>query len=114
MDGTDNYAYATLDKILSGTHPSFQDSLEKSAYDSTGYRLAGLGFTRQYKNPNQLIEDDIAGYAYDDDGILVLKVNKVGGNTTRFRYYIKKSRLRLRSRFRSSRRGADNDCKCKN
>ena len=68
-DGTHNYLYDQLYRLIDATHPQPQNPAENFGYDPVGNRTTSQsrGTTRDYSydNMNRLLGEDQYSYSYD-------------------------------------------------
>ena len=99
-DGVHIYGYDQLYQIIRATHPTAPKPLEQFTYDSVGNRLTvdGNPFVWQYDDLNRLMEDDKYLYSYDDDGNMVLKVDKATNDSAKFEYNVENKMVKVEKR----------------
>jgi YD repeat-containing protein len=107
-DGVHAYAYDAIYQIVQATHPTVQNPLEQFTYDSMGNRLTDLTHSNyRYNEVNHLLEDDSATYAYDLDGNMTAKIEKITGDTTVYTYDIENKLVQVQKPGLVARYGYD-------
>ncbi len=89
-EGAHIYVYDKLNRLTSAAHPSGTSLPVRNeifSYDAVGNRLSDAERTGYiYDAANRLIADSSSTYAYDADGNVTSRVDRVTGSTTTFVY----------------------------
>jgi len=86
-NGTANYTYDTLNRLVQAINPLPGNPLENYAYDAVGNRTnSNQNGASTFNQANQLLEDANFTYQYDNNGNMTRKTAKVGGAVTRYEY----------------------------
>src|SRR4029077_11625531 len=86
-NGTANYTYDTLNRLVQAINPLPGNPLENYAYDTVGNRTnSNQNGASTFNQANQLLEDANFTYQYDNNGNMTRKTAKVGGAVTRYEY----------------------------
>ncbi len=84
--GNHVYQYDSLYRLTAATHPGGQVA-EAYAYDSMGNRLSShRSATYAHDAANRLNADTAFDYAYDNNGNMIRKTLRAGGNVTTYSY----------------------------
>jgi RHS repeat-associated protein len=86
-DGTHNYTYDTLNRLVQAINPLPSNPLETYAYDPVGNRTtSNQNGPSVFNAANQLLEDSAFTYSHDANGNLTRKTNKSTGELTSYEY----------------------------
>jgi len=86
-NGTYNYIYDKLNRLVRAENPLLSNPLETYTYDAVGNRIdSNQNGTSFFNQGNQLFEDNTFRYFYDNNGNLVLKTHRVTGAVTTYEY----------------------------
>ena len=86
-NGTADYTYDTLNRLIEATNPLPSNPLESFNYDPVGNRVdSNQNGASVFNVANQLEEDGNFTYTYDNNGNLTNKTAKVGGDFTSYEY----------------------------
>ena len=97
-NGTANYTYDTLNRLIAATNPLPSNPVENYTYDSVGNRLdSNQNGPSTFNDSNQLTEDDNFNYIYDENGNQVQKSNKSTLMSTAFEYDAENKLIRVAS-----------------
>jgi len=95
-NGTAEYTYDELNRLVEAINPLPSDPLEAFTYDEVGNRVDsnqnGLSI---FNSGNQLTGDVRFTYSYDANGNQIQKANKVTGLSTQFEYDVGNRLIRL-------------------
>jgi RHS repeat-associated protein len=95
-DGTHNYTYDTLNRLVEAINPLPANPLETYNYDPVGNRTdSNQNGLSQFNVANELNEDGAFTYQYDNNGNLTRKTAKVGGAVTTYEYDAENKLLRV-------------------
>ena len=86
-NGTANYTYDTLNRLVEAVNPLPSNPLESFTYDPVGNRVnSNQNGSSTFNTANQLLEDANFTYQYDNNGNLTLKTPKTPGPFTSYEY----------------------------
>ena len=86
-NGTYNYIYDKLNRLVRAENPLLSNPLETYTYDAVGNRIdSNQNGTSFFNQGNQLFEDNTFRYFYDNNGNLILKTHRVTGAFTTYEY----------------------------
>ena len=86
-NGTHNYTYDTLNRLVEAVNPLPSNPLESFTYDPVGNRVnSNQNGASTFNIANQLLEDADFTYQYDNNGNLTLKTPKIPGPFTSYEY----------------------------
>jgi RHS repeat-associated protein len=86
-NGSYNYTYDTLNRLLQATNPLPSNPLETYNYDPVGNRTSSnQNGASAFNQANQLLEDVNFTYQYDNNGNLTRKTPKTPGPFTSYEY----------------------------
>jgi len=86
-DGSHNYTYDTLNRLVEAVNPLPSNPLESFTYDLVGNRTdSNQNGLSQFNSANELNEDGDFIYQYDNNGNMTRKTAKVGGQVTTYEY----------------------------
>jgi len=86
-NGTANYGYDVLNRLLQATNPLPTNPLETFNYDAVGNRTnSNQNGSSNFNQANELLDDANFTYQYDNTGNMVSKTAKLGGTVTQYEY----------------------------
>ncbi len=86
-NGTANYSYDALNRLVQAMNPLPSNPLESFTYDAVGNRInSNQNGASVFNQMNQLLEDTNFTYEYDNNGNMIRKTAKVGGIVTTYEY----------------------------
>jgi RHS repeat-associated protein len=86
-DGSHNYNYDTLNRLVEAINPLPSNPLENYTYDPVGNRTdSNQNGLSQFNVANELNEDSDFTYQYDNNGNMTRKAAKAGGAVTMYEY----------------------------
>src|SRR5207249_11771157 len=86
-DGLHDYTYDVLNRLTQASNPLPSNPLETFNYDPVGNRAnSNQNGSSTFSQANQLLEDANVTYQYDNNGNLIQKIAKVGGDVTTYEY----------------------------
>jgi RHS repeat-associated protein len=86
-DGSHNYTYDTLNRLVEAVNPLPANPLETYNYDPVGNRTdSNQNGLSQFNTANELNEDSDFTYQYDNNGNMIQKTAKAGGSVTNYEY----------------------------
>ena len=86
-DGSHNYTYDTLNRLVDAVNPLPSNPLENYTYDPVGNRTdSNQNGLSQFNVANELTADGDFTYQYDNNGNMTRKTAKVGGAETTYEY----------------------------
>ena len=95
-NGTANYTYDTLNRLVQAINPLPGNPLENYAYDAVGNRTnSNQNGASVFNQGNQLLEDTNFTYQYDNNGNMTRKTAKVGGAVTTYDYDAENKLIRV-------------------
>jgi len=95
-NGTANYTYDTLNRLLQATNPIPSNPLESFTYDEVGNRTnSNQNGLSNFDGANQLTDDADFTYEYDLNGNQTRKTNKVTGAFTLYEYDAENKLIRV-------------------
>jgi len=95
-NGTANYTYDTLNRLVQATNPIPTNPLETFNYDPVGNRTdSNQNGLSTFNQANQLLEDANFTYQYDNNGNLTQKTNKTTSAFTLYEYDAENKLIRV-------------------
>ena len=95
-NGTANYTYDTLNRLVQATNPIPSNPLESFTYDEVGNRVdSNQNGLSMFNDANQLEEDASFNYLYDNNGNLTQKTNKITSAFTLYEYDAENKLIRV-------------------
>lgn len=95
-NGTANYTYDTLNRLVNATNPLPTNPLETFTYDEVGNRVdSNQNGTSNFNTANQLQDDANFTYTYDNNGNQVQKTNNVISAFTLYEYDAENKLIRV-------------------
>ena len=86
-NGTANYTYDALNRLVQAINPLPSNPLESFTYDAVGNRTnSNQNGASTFNQANQLLEDANFTYQYDNNGNTTRKTAKAGGAVTNYEY----------------------------
>jgi YD repeat-containing protein len=86
-DGSHNYTYDTLNRLVEAINPLPSNPLETYNYDPVGNRTdSNQNGLSQFNVANELNDDGDFTYQYDNNGNMIQKTAKTGGALTTYEY----------------------------
>jgi RHS repeat-associated protein len=86
-NGTANYTYDVLNRLMQAVNPLPTNPLETFNYDPVGNRTnSNQNGSSSFNTANQLLEDANFTYQYDNNGNQIGKTAKIGGAATTYEY----------------------------
>ena len=86
-NGTANYTYDALNRLVQAINPLPANPSENYAYDAVGNRTnSNQNGASTFNQANQLLEDANFTYQYDNNGNMTRKTAKIGGTVTTYDY----------------------------
>jgi RHS repeat-associated protein len=96
LDGTHDYAYDALNRLIDATHPQPANPAESFAYDPVGNRTGShLASSQIHDAANRLLEDSNFTYTYDENGNLTAKTSRATGEVTTYTYDAENQLIRV-------------------
>ncbi len=95
-NGTANYTYDTLNRLVNATNPIPSNPLETFTYDAAGNRTdSNQNGLSNFNSANQLLDDADFTYTYDNNGNLTQKTNISTGAFTLYEYDAENKLIRV-------------------
>jgi len=95
-DGTANYTYDTLNRLVQAVNPLPSNPLESFTYDPVGNRTdSNQNGLSQFNSANEISEDGDFTYQYDNNGNMTRKTAKAGGAVTTYEYDVENKLVRV-------------------
>jgi RHS repeat-associated protein len=95
-NGTANYAYDVLNRLVQATNPLPTNPLETFNYDAVGNRInSNQNGLSNFNQANELLDDANFVYQYDNNGNMIRKTAKVGGAVTQYEYDAENKLIRV-------------------
>jgi RHS repeat-associated protein len=86
-NGTANYTYDALNRLIQAINPLPSNPLESFTYDAVGNRTnSNQNGASTFNQANQLLEDANFTYQYDNNGNMIRKTAKIGAAVTTYEY----------------------------
>src|SRR5262245_47171384 len=97
-NGTANYTYDALNRLIQAINPLPSNPLESFTYDAVGNRNnSNQNGASMFNQANQLLEDANFTYQYDNNGNMTRKTAKSGGTFTSYEYDTENKLVRVES-----------------
>jgi len=95
-NGTANYTYDTLNRLVQATNPFPSNPLESFTYDDVGNRIdSNQNGASNFNDANQLLDDTSSTYTYDNNGNLIQKTNNTTSAFTLYEYDAENKLIRV-------------------
>ncbi|MDA2925486.1 hypothetical protein MYX65_12710, partial [Acidobacteria bacterium AH-259-L09] len=95
-NGTANYTYDALNRLVQAVNPLPSNPLESFTYDPVGNRVnSNQNGLSTFNTANQLTEDGTFAYVYDANGNEVQKTSKITGLSAQFEYDAENKLIRV-------------------
>ena len=97
-NGTANYAYDVLNRLVQATNPLPSNPLETFNYDAVGNRInSNQNGLSNFNQANELLDDANFVYQYDNNGNMTYKTAKFGGAVAQYEYDAENKLVRVAS-----------------